>query len=540
MSDQDDQDGALIVPYTHWAYFQAHEQATACGAELTGQDFLTGITPADDITDGRHQWLLRASMRVVVDHLDERHDHVRTVVERHGGMCDFGETGWYDPSIGQFLHQDEPALQCGDSTAAQNTGPEPHGRAGVAVATPAVLELTLLPELPIDSTVCHPAKPRQRYQCWHNPNAGRNPTVWSSCSPTGDVDRRAHCWWFSLFCQFGGLVEVVSTPASCGIPDIAILSWQVPTEPPVGVIVGTDDGNRYQRRHNSIFDSILWAPSRALAWAHGTGETVDGPATGAHSPADPRAGRRRAARAVHHRGPLRRGAAGHGPGVRLVVDGHRVLWFRGKGDAQQATVRLKPLVPWAADAVDTYHRVVAARLGVPFDELDGLALRTTPYHGRPGGAGLHSDMLGAMICSIATDAGIASSTGIVKGKAAKLTPDRMRHTAATLLGRGKPDAGVQHFLAPRRPPHHSHLPAHRTGAEFFACLQDHGVHPRSGGVMPPRPASWGTPPRPVRCRKRSVIWLLSVRREAVPRSSSRTGGVLPFSAAPGPSQVAVK
>jgi site-specific recombinase XerD len=132
--------------------------------------------------------------------------------------------------------------------------------------------------------------------------------------------------------------------------------------------------------------------------------------------------------------------------VRLVVDGHRVLRFHGKGDAEETTVRLKPLVPWAAVALDYYHGLVAARLGVPFDELDGLAFITTPYHGRPGGAALRSDALGAMICSIAADAGIATSAGIVKSKGAKLTPHWLRHTAATLLGRTKSAAEVQDFL----------------------------------------------------------------------------------------------
>ncbi|RAS59392.1 site-specific recombinase XerD [Lentzea atacamensis] len=132
--------------------------------------------------------------------------------------------------------------------------------------------------------------------------------------------------------------------------------------------------------------------------------------------------------------------------VRLVVDGHRVLRFHGKGDAGQTTVRLKPLVPWAAVALDYYHGLVAARLGVPFDELDGLAFRTTPYHGQPGGSGLRSDALGSMIRSIAASADIATDAGIVKSKAAKITPHWLRHTAATLLGREKSPAEVQDFL----------------------------------------------------------------------------------------------
>jgi integrase/recombinase XerD len=126
--------------------------------------------------------------------------------------------------------------------------------------------------------------------------------------------------------------------------------------------------------------------------------------------------------------------------VRLVQDGHRVLRFHAKGDGGQATDRLRPLVSYAAAAVDFYLGLVAERLRVPVDELAGLAFITTPYQGSPGGRGLRSDALAAMIRTIAAAAGITPAT------AAKLTPHSLRHTAATLLGKTKTLAEVQDFL----------------------------------------------------------------------------------------------
>lgn len=127
--------------------------------------------------------------------------------------------------------------------------------------------------------------------------------------------------------------------------------------------------------------------------------------------------------------------------VRLVEDGHRVLRYHGKGDGGETTTeRLKPLVPYAAVAVDFYLELVADRLNLPVDQLDGLAFITTPYQGRPGGRGLRSDALRDMIRAIAAAAGITAV------KAGKLTPHSLRHTAATLLGKTKTLAEVQDFL----------------------------------------------------------------------------------------------
>ncbi|ASR39999.1 hypothetical protein BAY61_32480 (plasmid) [Prauserella marina] len=126
--------------------------------------------------------------------------------------------------------------------------------------------------------------------------------------------------------------------------------------------------------------------------------------------------------------------------VRLVEDGHRVLRYHGKGDGGETTERLKPLVPYAAVAVDFYLELVADRLGVLVDQRDGLAFITTPYQGRPGGRGLRSDALRDMI------RGIAVAAGITAAKADKLTPHSLRHTAATLLGKAKTLSEVQDFL----------------------------------------------------------------------------------------------
>jgi hypothetical protein len=230
--------------YTHWAYFSSQAQATACFIVLTAQDFLVEVSPVDATrTDEAGQWLLRATRPVVIGEVAEQRDYVEAVVACYGGDYDFGASGWLDTSAGRDLMA--PDTRCDD------------GRRAAAAAP--ILALELPPELPIDSVVCHPAEPDKRYRCWLNPNAGSNPTVWSPCSPAGELDPRSHTWWFVLFCNFGGLVEVVSTPA-CGVPAMTILSWQVPTEPPLYAIVAADNGDRYQRRPSALDGEILWEP----------------------------------------------------------------------------------------------------------------------------------------------------------------------------------------------------------------------------------------------------------------------------------------
>jgi integrase/recombinase XerD len=123
--------------------------------------------------------------------------------------------------------------------------------------------------------------------------------------------------------------------------------------------------------------------------------------------------------------------------VRAERAGHRVLRYHGKGDGGADDHRYQPLVPYAAAGVDHYLRLRAEREAVPVDQLTGLAFVTTPYQGRPGGRGLRSDALAAMIRDIAAAAGIAT--------AHKLTPHSIRHTVLTLLARVRTLAEVQDF-----------------------------------------------------------------------------------------------
>ncbi|MEW2505959.1 tyrosine-type recombinase/integrase [Amycolatopsis sp. NPDC047767] len=157
---------------------------------------------------------------------------------------------------------------------------------------------------------------------------------------------------------------------------------------------------------------------------------------------------------------VRSGAVQHAAvaDVRLVEDGHRVLRFHGKGDGRETTERLKPLVPYAAAAVDFYLALVADRLGVPVGQLDGHAFRTTPYQGRRRGRELRSDALIDMMRTIAITADIAPD------KIVKLSPHSLRHTAATLLGKTKTLAEVQDFLTTPTPaqPVHTCTPTSRS------------------------------------------------------------------------------
>ena len=38
-----------------------------------------------------------------MDALVERHEEVERIVERHGGSYDGGESGWFNPSRGEYL-----------------------------------------------------------------------------------------------------------------------------------------------------------------------------------------------------------------------------------------------------------------------------------------------------------------------------------------------------------------------------------------------------------------------------------------------------
>lgn len=124
-----------------------------------------------------------------------------------------------------------------------------------------------------------------------------------------------------------------------------------------------------------------------------------------------------------------------------VQAGHRVLSYTTKGGNQ----KYKPLVPYAAAAVDTYLTRRAARAGVPLDALDpgARAFVTTPYHGQPGGKPLSSGMLAGMVRDTARTAGL--------GNAEALVPHSLRHTTATLLARVRPLPEVQDYLDHRDP-----------------------------------------------------------------------------------------
>jgi hypothetical protein len=85
-----------MIPYTHWAYFPDETSAKACAAELG--DYVVRIKYVPD----EQEWLLLAGRDVDVDGLIERHDEVQEIVERHGGLYDFGEST-YDMGTGEAV-----------------------------------------------------------------------------------------------------------------------------------------------------------------------------------------------------------------------------------------------------------------------------------------------------------------------------------------------------------------------------------------------------------------------------------------------------
>lgn len=85
-----------MIPYTHWAYFADEASAQACAKDLG--DYVTRLRY---VPDGQ-EWLLLAGRDVDVDGLIERHDEVQAIVERHGGLYDFGEST-YDVGTGEAV-----------------------------------------------------------------------------------------------------------------------------------------------------------------------------------------------------------------------------------------------------------------------------------------------------------------------------------------------------------------------------------------------------------------------------------------------------
>ena len=121
-----------MIPYTHWAYFPDEATARACAEDL--QDYVTrikqvesstadtglcsygevpstgagcvklaGHTDDHDVRPGTtNEWLLLAGRDVHIDGMIERHNEVQAIVERHGGLYDYGESTW-DTSLGQAV-----------------------------------------------------------------------------------------------------------------------------------------------------------------------------------------------------------------------------------------------------------------------------------------------------------------------------------------------------------------------------------------------------------------------------------------------------
>jgi hypothetical protein len=77
-----------LIPYTHWAYFDDCDAATACAKELDATfDCLTYVERSCDDED----WLLRAARTIDLDSRINHHDEIEPVVDRHGGTYDFGK-----------------------------------------------------------------------------------------------------------------------------------------------------------------------------------------------------------------------------------------------------------------------------------------------------------------------------------------------------------------------------------------------------------------------------------------------------------------
>jgi hypothetical protein len=85
-----------MIPYTHWAYFPDEVSAKACAKDLG--DYVTRLRYIPD----EQEWLLLAGRDVAIDDLPERHDAVQAIVERHGGLYDFGEST-HDASTGEAV-----------------------------------------------------------------------------------------------------------------------------------------------------------------------------------------------------------------------------------------------------------------------------------------------------------------------------------------------------------------------------------------------------------------------------------------------------
>jgi hypothetical protein len=100
-----DQPTEYVIPYTHWSYWSDREAAERCRAELADLGFRVAAVvhsaAFDEGDDEQWRWLLRAAREVDIDSLLERHDFVQSIVERFGGLYDYGEATYaYDQEDG--------------------------------------------------------------------------------------------------------------------------------------------------------------------------------------------------------------------------------------------------------------------------------------------------------------------------------------------------------------------------------------------------------------------------------------------------------
>jgi hypothetical protein len=80
---------ADYFPYTHWAYFEREEDAERCKAELEPDCRLVFVER--QATEIGPPFLLRAARLVSTE--TDWHAPIEAIVERYGGLYDFGEMG---------------------------------------------------------------------------------------------------------------------------------------------------------------------------------------------------------------------------------------------------------------------------------------------------------------------------------------------------------------------------------------------------------------------------------------------------------------
>jgi len=90
-----------LEPYTVFFYFPDKSRADAAVAELNKQGHLAA---ADESVEGDGKWLVRAATPRDWDQDPHQwYSQWEALAERHGGICDGGETGW------MFIDEDQLA-----------------------------------------------------------------------------------------------------------------------------------------------------------------------------------------------------------------------------------------------------------------------------------------------------------------------------------------------------------------------------------------------------------------------------------------------